>query len=118
MTAPENTEPTLTLSSAAAANIRGLLVEKAMNGHYLRVYVAGLGCSGPQYGLAFDISARETDTVIESDGVKILVDPNSMAYLDGATIDYVDSPQGPGFRIENTNPMVASACGSCSGSCG
>jgi iron-sulfur cluster assembly accessory protein len=108
----------VTVTAAAAENIIQLMAERNLSSHYLRIYVAGIGCSGPQYGLAFDKEARENDIVIHSDGLNILVDPNSLAFLEGATIDYVETPQGAGFKIENPNPLAAASCGSCSGSCG
>ena len=122
-TTSENIETTETaeaivVTAAAAENILQMMTERDMSNHYLRVYVAGIGCSGPQYGLAFDKEARENDTVMRSDGLSILIDPNSLAFLEGATIDYVETPQGAGFKIENPNPLAGAACGSCSGSCG
>lgn len=112
------TKQAVTITSKAAENIINLMAEKELVGHSLRIYVAGIGCSGPQYGLAFDDNPREDDNVIETAGLKILVDPNSLVYLDGAVIDYVETPQGAGFKIENTNPMAAAACGTCGGGCG
>jgi iron-sulfur cluster assembly accessory protein len=108
----------VTLTPKAAENVTSLLADKKLEGHCLRVYVAGIGCSGPQYGLAFDENPRENDTVIETDGVKMIIDANSLVYLEGATVDFVETPQGAGFKIENPNPMATSACGTCSGSCG
>jgi iron-sulfur cluster assembly accessory protein len=112
------TAEAIIVTAAAAENILQLMSERDLTDQYLRVYVAGIGCSGPQYGLAFDKEARENDTVMQTDGLKILVDPNSLAFLEGATIDFVETPQGAGFKIENPNPLAAASCGSCSGSCG
>jgi iron-sulfur cluster assembly accessory protein len=117
-TSTTETAEAITVTAAAAENILQLMAERNLTEHYLRVYVAGIGCSGPQYGLAFDKEARENDTVIQSDGLSILIDPNSLAFLEGATIDYVQTPQGAGFKIENPNPLAAASCGTCSGSCG
>jgi len=112
------TAEAVTVTPAAAETILQLMAERNLTEHYLRVYVAGIGCSGPQYGLAFDIEAREDDAVLQSDGLRILIDPNSLAFLEGATIDYVETPQGAGFKVENPNPLAAASCGSCGGSCG
>ncbi len=112
------TKPAVTITDKAAENIVSLMTEKELAGHSLRVYVAGIGCSGPQYGLAFDEEPREDDNIIESAGLKIFVDPNSLVYLEGATIDFVETPQGAGFKVENPNPIAASACGTCGSSCG
>lgn len=118
MTTVAEKNEVVTLTAQAAENVQNLLTEKNLQGHCLRVYVAGIGCSGPQYGLAFDEKPRENDTVIETDGVKMVIDPNSLVYLEGATIDFVETPQGAGFKIDNPNPMATSSCGTCSGSCG
>jgi iron-sulfur cluster assembly protein len=77
----------------------------------LRVGVRGGGCSGFQYQLAFD-EKRDTDTVFESHGLKLLVDTASLEYVTGSTIDYVDSLQGAGFQVNNPNVVAACGCGS------
>lgn len=99
----------ITLLPAAANKIRSLLTERKLDGHGLRVFVAGGGCSGMQYGMALEREAGEFDTVLEMDGVKVFVDPTSMMYLGGSTIDYVDNLMGGGFRIDN--PQAVSTCG-------
>ena len=99
----------LLVTSAATGIIRDLLEQRAIPDHALRVFVTGGGCSGLQYGMAFQETAEAGDTVVQADGVRLLVDPASMMYLRGATIDYVDSLIGGGFRIEN--PNAASSCG-------
>jgi len=77
----------------------------------LRVGVRGGGCSGFQYQLAFD-SKRDGDVVFESAGLKVLVDTNSLPYVDGSSIDYVESLQGAGFQVNNPNVVAACGCGS------
>lgn len=99
----------ITLLPAAANKIRALLTERKLDNHGLRVFVAGGGCSGMQYGMALEHEPGEFDTVLEMDGVKVFVDPTSMMYLGGATIDYVDNLMGGGFRIDN--PQAVSTCG-------
>ena len=64
-----------------------------------------------QYGMAFEESPRDYDRVVEVDGVRLLVDPTSLMYLQGATIDYVDSLMGGGFRIDNPNAVSSCGCG-------
>ena len=103
---------TVVLTEAAGATIRNLLVQKNVPDYGLRVFVAGGGCSGMQYGMALEAEARDYDHVIEQDGVKIFIDPTSMMYLEGATIDYVDSIMGGGFKIENPNAVTSCGCGS------
>ncbi len=71
----------------------------------------GGGCSGFQYQLAFD-NQRDGDVVFEYDGLKILVDAQSLPYVDGSAIDYVESLQGAGFQVNNPNVVAACGCGS------
>jgi iron-sulfur cluster assembly protein len=77
----------------------------------LRVGVRGGGCSGFQYALAFD-TQREDDEVFEDRGLRILVDRPSLPYVRGAIVDYVDTLQGAGFKVENPNVVAACGCGS------
>jgi iron-sulfur cluster assembly protein len=77
----------------------------------LRVGVRGGGCSGFQYQLAFD-EQRQDDVVFEDHGLRILVDGQSLPYVDGSAIDYVDSLQGAGFQVNNPNVVAACGCGS------
>ena len=77
----------------------------------LRVGVRGGGCSGFQYMLAFD-EQRDGDTVVESRGIRLLVDSASAPYVRGATVDFVDGLQGAGFKVDNPNVVAACGCGS------
>ena len=77
----------------------------------LRVGVRGGGCSGFQYALAFD-TEREGDEVFEDHGLRILVDGPSLPYVKGAVVDYVDTLQGAGFKVDNPNVIAACGCGS------
>jgi iron-sulfur cluster assembly protein len=104
-------EALLTLLPAAATKIQALLAERNLTEHGLRVFVAGGGCSGMQYGMAIEKEAGEFDTIVESNGVRIFVDPTSSMYLSGATVDYVDNLMGGGFRIENPNAVSTCGCG-------
>src|SRR5512147_1053734 len=109
--APVETQA-VTLTAGAADKLRQILSEKNLPDHGLRVFVAGGGCSGLQYGMAFEGQAREMDTIIDQHGLKVYVDPVSLEYLYGATIDYVDGLMGAGFRIDNPNAVAACGCGS------
>jgi iron-sulfur cluster assembly protein len=104
--------PAMTLSPLAEDKLRDLLVSRNIPNHGLRVFVAGGGCSGLQYGMAFEAQARDFDTVIDQNGVKLFIDPTSLMYLGGASIDFVDSLMGGGFKIENPNATAACGCGS------
>ena len=103
---------TVYLTDAAVATVRNLLVQKNVPDYGLRVFVAGGGCSGMQYGMALEAGAREYDHVIAQGGVKVYVDPTSMMYLNQSTIDYVDSIMGGGFKIDNPNAVTSCGCGS------
>lgn len=110
MTILEKTD-TIVLTEAAAQVVRNLLVEKEAPDHGLRIFVAGGGCSGLQYGMALEGESRPSDHVIEHEGVQIFVDPTSMMYLTGAVVDYEDSLMGGGFRIDNPNAISSCGCG-------
>ena len=103
--------PTLNVTPAAVDVIRGLLEQREIPNHALRVFVSGGGCSGMQYGMAFEETPKDFDRVVDVDGVRLIVDPTSLMYLDGATIDFVDSLMGGGFRIENPNAISTCGCG-------
>lgn len=105
------TEEILTVTSAAATTIKSLLEQRNIPGYALRVFVSGGGCSGLQYGMAFEEAPRDFDAVVEAEGVKLIVDPTSLMYLQGATIDFVDSLMGGGFRIDNPNAVSSCGCG-------
>jgi iron-sulfur cluster assembly protein len=103
---------TVNLTESAVSMVRNLLVQKNVPDYGLRVFVAGGGCSGLQYGMALEPEAQPYDHVVEQEGVKIFIDPTSMMYLSQATIDYEDSLMGGGFRIENPNAVTSCGCGS------
>ena len=102
----------ITLLPAAADKIRSLLAERNLVDHGLRVFVAGGGCSGMQYGFEFDENEQDGDTCIENQGVKLLVDPMSIQYLTGAEIDYREGLDGAQFVIRNPNAQTTCGCGS------
>ena len=102
----------LFFSDSAVAKVRELIEEEENPELKLRVFVTGGGCSGFQYGFSFDESQDEEDTVIERDGVSLLVDPMSYQYLVGATIDYQEGLQGSQFVVQNPNASSTCGCGS------
>jgi iron-sulfur cluster insertion protein len=106
--------PLINVTEAAAGKIRELLNEEGKLESGLRVFVQGGGCSGFQYGLMIDEGEGDasTDSVIESNGVKLLVDPISARYLKGAEVDFVDNVTGGGFTIKNPNATSTCGCGS------
>jgi iron-sulfur cluster assembly accessory protein len=106
----ERTEELVSLTPAAAAKIAALMAEET-DVSVLRVAIEGGGCSGFQYGLGFDRGAQEGDMEFECEGVKVVVDPFSAPYLRGATVDYLETIQESGFKIDNPNAVSSCGCG-------
>ncbi len=104
------------LTPTAVQAVRDIFAERKLEGYALRVYVAGRTCSGLQYGMALDNKPRETDFTFETDGIKVLVDEQSIVYMQGATIDFVNDERGTGFQVNNPNQIPNCDCSS--GSCG
>ncbi len=105
-------ETIVTLTEAAAEKLDTIMKEKGVREtHGLRVFVSGGGCSGLQYGMTFDDNPRPVDSVFEQHGLRIIIDPQSRQYMEGASIDYVDSLMGGGFHIENPNAVSSCGCG-------
>ena len=102
----------VTITEAAVEKAKALLEARDLPEGALRVFVAGGGCSGYQYGMALARTTEEDDIVLERSGVRIVVDPESAQYLDGAEIDYVDEVMKSGFSIYNPNASKSCACGS------
>lgn len=100
------------VTPAAAAKVGELVREEGNPALKLRVYISGGGCSGFQYGFAFEEQQEEDDLVVERDGVTVVVDPLSLQYLAGAEIDYAESLSGAQFLIRNPNAKTTCGCGS------
>jgi iron-sulfur cluster assembly accessory protein len=113
--------PVITLSAAASNAVKNILKERDLEGYALRVYVAGGGCCGVNFGMALDNNFRDVDTTFNLDGVNVVVDEVSIEYLQGATIDFVNDPErGAGFAVTSPNAKghehAEGGCG-CGGSC-
>jgi iron-sulfur cluster assembly accessory protein len=108
------------ITESAAIKIKDLLVEQGKTDHALRIFVRGMSCSGPAYGMALDNEPREDDAVTEFDGLKVVVDPLSAQYVDGAQVDWVDGLMGRGFTVVNPTyqAQAGGGCGSGGCSCG
>lgn len=98
----------ISLTEAAATQVRTLHKAQANPESILRVLVETGGCSGFEYGMAFDVR-KDGDLEFESQGMKLLIDPTSHAYLDGSTVHFDDGLHGKGFEVRN--PNAASTCG-------
>ncbi len=100
------------VTSGAATRIRVVLEEEGKaETHGLRMKVVGGGCSGLQYQLSFDDVVRDIDTEIEAHGIRIIVDEKSALYLVGTRLDFVDTLEESGFKIENPNASNTCGCG-------
>ena len=101
----------VTLTDIAAKKVGEFLSTQEQAEAGLRVAVKGGGCSGFQYQLALD-EARDGDQVFDHEGIRILVDEQSLRYVDGSTVDYTESLMGAGFQVNNPNVVAACGCGS------
>jgi len=103
----------ITLTERAATELKDLIKSQDKPGIALRVWVQGGGCSGLSYGMALDDQEPEgADQVFTHGDIKIYVDPLSLNYMDGSSVDYVDEIMGGGFKIDNPNAVSSSGCGS------
>jgi iron-sulfur cluster assembly accessory protein len=125
-----------TLTPAASQAVKDILQQRNLEGYALRVYVAGGGCCGVNFGMALDNNFRDIDTTFDANGVQVVVDNVSIDYLRDATVDFVNDPQhGQGFAVSSPNAKSgshshgegacacnseggASSCGCGGGSCG
>ena len=101
----------VSLTPEAQSRLKELLSKEESPNLALRIFVSGGGCSGMQYGMAFDDQRRADDVVLDHEGVQIVVDDFSVAYIRGAEIDYVDSLMGAGFTVHNPNAVHSCSCG-------
>jgi len=108
---PEGSTP-LNVSAAVVDKVGAMLVEEGDPNLKLRIFVTGGGCSGFQYGFAFDDAAKDDDLCVEVGAIKVLVDSASLQYVMGAEIDYEESLEGSRFVIRNPNAASTCGCGS------
>ena len=100
----------LSITPSASEKVRELLKQENDPGLGLRIFVAGGGCSGLQYGMTLD-EAQDGDTIISQDDYSVLVDEMSLGYINGSEVDYVDSLMGAGFTVNNPNAVSSCGCG-------
>ncbi len=102
-----------TITPSASQAVKDIIDQRKLEGYALRVYVAGGGCCGVNFGMALDNNFRDVDTTFETNGVKVVVDEVSIEYLRDATVDFVNDPQrGAGFAVNSPNAKAQSS-GSC-----
>jgi iron-sulfur cluster assembly accessory protein len=100
-----------TITPAATQAVKDILSQRNLEGYALRVYVAGGGCCGVNFGMALDNNFRDVDTTFESNGIKVVVDEVSIDYLRNATVDFVNDPQrGAGFAVDSPNAKKEGGC--------
>ncbi len=100
----------ITMTSTAGERVRDLIQQENYPALGLRIFVAGGGCSGLQYGMTLD-EEQEGDTVLSEEGFKVLIDEMSLGYITGSEVDYVDSLMGAGFTVNNPNAVSSCGCG-------
>ena len=100
----------ITITPTAAEKVRELLTQENDPSLALRIFVAGGGCSGLQYGMTLD-EEQDGDTIISQGEFKVLVDEMSLGYINGGEVDYVDSLMGAGFTVNNPNAVSSCGCG-------
>lgn len=109
----------VSVTQKAAQEFQSLLTQEGKAGAALRVWVAGLGCHGFRYGMGIEEGTpEEGDQTFESNGVRVVVDAESITYMEGSTVDYMVDPENGGFSIDNPNPAPRPDCDCSSGSCG
>ncbi|TNH04393.1 iron-sulfur cluster insertion protein ErpA [Testudinibacter sp. TR-2022] len=102
----------LDFTDAAANKVKNLIADEENPELKLRVYITGGGCSGFQYGFTFDEKINDGDLAIEKNGVSLVVDPMSLQYLIGGTVDYTEGLEGSRFVVSNPNATTTCGCGS------
>ncbi|MEL0630062.1 iron-sulfur cluster insertion protein ErpA [Psychromonas aquatilis] len=112
MTSEVETALPINFSDNAAKRVKALIEEENNDNLKLRVYVTGGGCSGFSYGFTFDEKVNDDDTLIENSGVTLSVDPMSLQYLVGGTVDFIDGLEGSRFLVDNPNATATCGCGS------
>ncbi len=117
MTLATTADAPVAFSKLAVEKIQEVLTQENRAGDALRVFIAGMSCSGPQYGMGIESEAGADDTEFVQHGLRVIIDRRSLEYMTGASVEYVEDPNGGGFKIDNPNATGGcSSCGS-SGSC-
>lgn len=102
----------ITITPEATQQIQNMLTAEAIPNLFLRIGVNEGGCSGFSYGMGFDDEQKDSDHVIDAEGFRIVVDQDSMKYLQGLRVDFQPSAMGGGFTLDNPNASVTCGCGS------
>jgi iron-sulfur cluster assembly accessory protein len=111
-TAPEVKNAPLTLTAAAIAKVKEIMAQQTPVPAGLRVGVVGGGCSGFSYSMQFENGAGAMDKTFQYEDLKVFIDATSLMYLQGASVDYIETLEGAGFKFENPNVKSTCGCGS------
>jgi iron-sulfur cluster assembly protein len=104
-------ERLIKVTPSAATKVTSLLTKQGRAGGVLRVSVVGGGCSGLQYKMDLQDGPASRDILVESSGIKVVVDPKSALYVTGSELDFVDALQEGGFKVKNPNAATSCSCG-------
>ncbi len=104
-------ERLIKVTSGAATKVNSLLTKQGRSKGVLRVAVVGGGCSGLQYKMDLQDAPANRNILVESNGIKVVVDPKSALYVTGSELDYIDALQGGGFKVTNPNAATSCSCG-------
>ncbi|HTD86314.1 MAG TPA: iron-sulfur cluster assembly accessory protein [Candidatus Binatia bacterium] len=104
-------ERLIKLTANAAKKVSSLLTRQGRPNGVLRVAIMGGGCSGLQYKMDLQDAPANRDILVESSGIRVVVDPKSALYVTGSELDYVDSLQEGGFKVNNPNAATTCSCG-------
>lgn len=104
-------ERLIKVTPSAAQKVTALLTQQGRPGGVLRVAVVGGGCSGLQYKMDLQDQPANRDILVESCGIKVVVDPKSALYVTGSELDYVEALQDGGFKVKNPNAATSCSCG-------
>lgn len=116
MDAPEVMVAPVTFSERAVEEIKAVLARENRSEDALRVFIAGAGCSGLQYGMGIESDIQEDDTEFVQHGLRVVIDSQSLQFMQGSSVEFVEDEHGGGFRIDN--PNVVSGCSTCGSGCG
>ena len=107
----ETKEMIVTLTDKAVSKVKALLEKENKKDYGLRVGVTAGGCSSYMYDIGIEKEPKENDMVIEEKGVKVFINPESIAFMKGSTVDYLDTLQNSGFKVNNPNVKTSCGCG-------
>ncbi len=99
------------LTEQAVNRVKEVIASESRSFAGIRVAVVGGGCSGFQYSMNLESDEKQGDQIVELEGLRVFVDEQSMLYLDGTEIDYVETAQGAGFKFKNPNVTGSCGCG-------